>query len=368
MKIAVCLFNYRHFGGLARDCAKLIRQLQQANHKVDLYTMTTDKKLNDIKMIFIKIYAFTNHKRCYKFAKYIQNNVAKQNYDLIIGFNKMFALDIYFMGDNCFIAKSHKNHSILYRLTSRYRYYKKLEQAVLQNSSCQIFALNKQQLLDFKKYYDLSKHIIHILPPNINKNLARFQFSDTEFQRLRETYRKKLNIKTDTVILLMIGSDFKRKGLDRIFQAMMTISTNNKLFVLGKDDINTWQKMAQDYNLNVEFINGSDDLQSFLYATDIVLHPAYHEAAGMVILDALVAGIPIIVTDICGYASYVKKANSGIVLSEPFSQIQFNQALQKLLQDQKLRKLYSQNAIKYSKVTDLYSCTETMLKIIENNK
>ncbi len=49
-------------------------------------------------------------------------------------------------------------------------------------------------------------------------------------------------------------------------------------------------------------------------AADILMHPAYQEAAGIVLLEAITAGLPIIVTEVCGYASFISQAQCGIVV------------------------------------------------------
>ncbi len=47
--------------------------------------------------------------------------------------------------------------------------------------------------------------------------------------------------------------------------------------------------------------------------------------------EATVAGLPVLTTDTCGYARYVKEAGSGEVITSPFSQRDLNQTLQKMI-------------------------------------
>lgn len=44
------------------------------------------------------------------------------------------------------------------------------------------------------------------------------------------------------------------------------------------------------------------------------LHPAYSENTGTVLLEAMVAGLPVIATDVCGYAHYIVDEHMGKVL------------------------------------------------------
>ena len=61
-------------------------------------------------------------------------------------------------------------------------------------------------------------------------------------------------------------------------------------------------------------------MPAFLLAADLLLHPAYHENTGTILLEALVSGLPILTTDVCGYAHYVQEAKAGCVLTSPFQQ------------------------------------------------
>lgn len=72
-------------------------------------------------------------------------------------------------------------------------------------------------------------------------------------------------------------------------------------------------------------------------AADLLLHPAYQEAAGIVLLEAITAGLPVLTTAVCGYAHYIADANCGTVIAEPFSQEQLNEVLRKALTQSPLR-------------------------------
>jgi len=95
------------------------------------------------------------------------------------------------------------------------------------------------------------------------------------------------------------------------------------------------------------------------------LHPARHESAGAVLLEALAAGLPVITTSTCGYAKHILEADAGVVLESPFEQQALNRALSSLLGAADRRRL-EDNARAYGRDEALYRMPETAVKLVEN--
>ena len=51
-----------------------------------------------------------------------------------------------------------------------------------------------------------------------------------------------------------------------------------------------------------------------------MVHPAHNENTGTVLLEAIAAGLPVLATDVCGYADHITAAEAGTVLDSPFDQ------------------------------------------------
>ena len=81
----------------------------------------------------------------------------------------------------------------------------------------------------------------------------------------------------------------------------------------------------------VQMFAGRDDVPRLMQSADGLLLPAYDETAGMVIIEAMIAGLPALVTQNCGYARYLAEADAGLVAPLPFDQLAFNAQLVELL-------------------------------------
>jgi len=114
----------------------------------------------------------------------------------------------------------------------------------------------------------------------------------------------------------------------------------------------------------VRFMGGRADVPDFLLAADLLLHPARKDNTGTVILEALVAGLPVLVTDVCGYAKHVKQSQAGLLLASPFKQDELNQQLTMMLLSED-KEQWSANGLAYADQQDLYSMPEKATAAIE---
>ena len=168
-----------------------------------------------------------------------------------------------------------------------------------------------------------------------------------------------MKLDDDQILLLMIGSGFITKGLDRALIAMaalpLPLRDRTHLIVIGHDNPSNFRRMAGKLGISnrVSILKGRDDVPRFLIGADLLVHPAYSENAGMVLLEAVVAGLPVIATDICGYAPYVKKAGAGWLVPAPFQQETFNSMLGGMIN--KLSESdWSANGMAFAAVADIY--------------
>jgi UDP-glucose:(heptosyl)LPS alpha-1,3-glucosyltransferase len=99
---------------------------------------------------------------------------------------------------------------------------------------------------------------------------------------------------------------------------------------------------------NIVISKGRPDIPQLMQGADVCVHPAYRENTGLVILEGMACGAPMLVTASCGYAHHVADANAGIVSEMPFDQAQFNaQFLSMRQSDQK--QTWSVNGLNYVK-------------------
>ena len=279
----------------------------------------------------------------------------------------MPGLDVYYAADVCYAEKVAQEKGFFYRLTSRYRHYAAFERATFeQGKATQLLMLTDKQIADFQKHYQTEAERFHILPPGIYPDRKYNQ----QIPNSREIYRQKNDITEQQHLLLQVGSDFTRKGVDRSIEALASLPEalrhNTLLFIVGQDKPRKFEALAEKHGVraNVHFFSGRNDVAELMAAADLLLHPAYQEAAGIVLLEAITAGLPILASSVCGYAHYIEDANCGVVIEEPFRQGMLNEVLREALTQSSLRTAWAENARHYADTQDLYSLPEKAADLI----
>lgn len=370
MKLALCLFKYYPFGGLEQSFLNIAKEALRQGHEVHVFTRQWTGECPDgIKLHLIKSRGLTNHARCWNFARELKARLVNETFDLVVGFNRMPGLDLYYCADVCFERQASRKHTGLYKLTLRYRLFSRMERAVFaQESKTHIMFISRQAKEEYQEVYGTPEARFHELPPGLNKERIRSALS----AEVRSEVRQELALAEQDQLLVMVGSDFKRKGVDRAIRAVAALPEELrrqvKLAVIGKGKSEPLQKLAQDLQINdrVLFLGPQQNVPRYLAAADMLLHLALSETAGNAIVEGLVAGLPVLVTRSCGFFFHVQEAQAGMVVGDPvFDQTQFNQQLKDALGDRERLTMWGRNAMAYSDTVDLYSRPQQAVKIMQ---
>ena len=367
MQLAFCIYKFFPFGGLQRDFLQIATACQARGHQIRVYVMDWQgDKPTGFDIIIVPKKGLFNHSRNQAYYHWVKTHLQANPADCVVGFNKMPGLDVYFAGDTCF-AKKAAHKGLFYKLSKRCKHYLAFERAVFApSSSTKIMVLTKQQIQDFKDHYHTQNERFFLLPPGI----ALDRKYNADAPQKRQQFRQANQISLDDFVIVQIGSDFKRKGVDRALKAIAALPNDLKqkvtYLVVGQDKPEPYQKLADQLAIakQVRFFSGRNDIPDFLFSADLLLHAARQEAAGMVLIEALAAGVPVIVSGISGYAYHISQANAGIVLSEPYKQNILDQALEQSIRDKEQWLNWHNNAIAYGNSEDLYHLAQRAADII----
>lgn len=366
MKLAFALFKYFPYGGLQRDCLKIAEESLGRGHQVDLYCLEwSGPRPVGLNIEVLKVDSWINYRRYEKFARLLNDRVADRNYDAVVGFNRMRGLDFYFAADPCFALKMEKR-AAWRSFLPRSRSFLRAEKAVYERQSkTRIMLLSDMDMNAIQQHYQTHDSHFFLLPPGVSKD--RVAPADYETRRLK--FRQSIGVQPDQKLLLMVGSGFRVKGLDRVLEAFAllpdALQKKCMLMILGQDNQKPFERQARHLGLGsqVHFMGGRDDAADFMFAADLMVHPAYRESAGMVLVEAIAAQLPVLVTDTCGYSFHVANSGAGRVHTSPFDVARFSAEMEEMLTGN-IEALRSA-AAHYLENVDLFGLAKRAVDIIE---
>ena len=182
--------------------------------------------------------------------------------------------------------------------------------------------VEKTQLV---RLYGARSSRIRVIPPGVD--LARFRPIEQRYAR------KVIGIPTQTRLILFAGRIERLKGLDTLFQAVAVLRKRRadwdwrdvSVAVIGGDPSEAGQQaneeMARLHSLRsalglddvITFLGARDQdaLQYYYAAAEVLVMPSQYESFGMVALEAMACGTPVIASDVGGLAYLVRHGQTG---------------------------------------------------------
>jgi len=141
----------------------------------------------------------------------------------------------------------------------------------------------------------------------------------------------------------LLGQVSPHKGHDDAIEALRRLDGSFKLLVAGKGDTSYEKELQKKAaGLPVEFL-GFVSRADFFQKTDLVIVPSWEEPFGIVVLEAMATGIPVIATNRGGPAEIISSPREG-VLVPPRDPCALANAIQALAADDARRSMIVRNA------------------------
>jgi D-inositol-3-phosphate glycosyltransferase len=181
-----------------------------------------------------------------------------------------------------------------------------------------IIAATEKGKEEMVSYYGASPEKISVIPCGVNLEL--FRHLD------KEEARRNLGFNGDNIILF-VGRIDPLKGIDRLLMALPKLDTRRKLKLLviggGEDsqpEVESLQRLSRSLHIqdSVTFAGIVDQKELPLYysAADVCVIPSYYESFGLVALESLACGTPIVATRVGGIESVVRQGQNGYMVED----------------------------------------------------
>jgi UDP-glucose:(heptosyl)LPS alpha-1,3-glucosyltransferase len=365
VKIAIGIHRLLPRGGLEDHALRIAAELSRRGHEIVLHatgelpnagvaTVSLDRRPKPL----------TNHGAMTAFAAdFIR--ATRGRFDRTVAFQPMPGIDVLFLADH---LRDRPDVPFWKRLSPRFRAYARLEAGCFgTHSRTRVVGLARRQMQAFVLRYPESAARIAILPPTITEERRRPLLRTAE---LRRQLAARLALDEVSPIWLWLGLQPHIKGLDRAIEAL-ALAPGATLLVGGVAPADrklaairrrAGQLGVSDRIRWLGYLSG-DDVPAHFAAADVLAHPARVDVTGAVILEALVNGLPVVATDVCGFAPHIELSRAGEVLASPFVVKDLAAALTRVCGPENAA--LSRNAIAYGQSTELYSGLSVACDLIE---
>ena len=363
MRLAIAIVTLFPWGGLQRDCLRISRAAKEAGHDVTIFAERSYGELpRDLEVKLLPVRSLTNHGRNRRFSEALRVAIAG-SFDCVVGFDKIPGLDVLYCGNSCY---ADSNRGFWRKLNPRVRGMIALEESCFApDSRTHVLALAEPQIAGYRRAWGTPPERITMLPPPIDSSRRHPEFRT---DGTRERLRAELELAEDTLAFLSIGAWPSTKGFDRVVAALPEFKQARLLVcgaaLRGREGLALIDQARRlGVADRVSLLGPREDVPQLMAAADLLVHPAREEASGIVIIEAIINGLPVIATEICGFSSHIVLAEAGIVLSGPFNRQAFIDALRRSAEPS-VRAVWSAKGVSYGGDPELYAGIDRAVQAI----
>ncbi|NPV91441.1 MAG: glycosyltransferase family 4 protein [Firmicutes bacterium] len=206
------------------------------------------------------------------------------------------------------------------------------------------------------------KSPIEVLPTGID--LDRFKNGD------RQWLRKKFGLSQGDKVLLFVGRLSKEKNLEFLIRAFTRIAGLPDVYLVlvaqGPEE-DALKELVRDLGLGDRVIFAGrmvdDDLVNSYYGADLFVFPSVTETQGLVVVEAMATGLPVVALDAFGVSEMVDNGINGILTDHDLEC--FSSAVITLLRDEQMWKQMSENALKKAELLSAPVITSQLVEIYQ---
>ena len=191
-------------------------------------------------------------------------------------------------------------------------------EAELARNCRRIITAVEREKQDLIRHYQAAAEDIGVVPCGVSLKL--FQVVD------RRRARRQLDLNGDRIVLF-VGRIEPLKGIDRLLEAMPLLRNRSavRLLVIGGDEhsrleLRRLKQLSRRLGIEekVSFLGSVPQtrLPFFYSAADVCVVPSYYETFGLVALESLACGTPVVTADVGAAGSVIRSGETGYIVAE----------------------------------------------------
>ena len=201
------------------------------------------------------------------------------------------------------------HRKLLYRLVIA------MERKIYTRNEIPLAVISRKMERDLRRCLDRSHNISLIYHAVDLEHL-----NPTRCRALRAEARRKLELPEGSFSILIVGNDWKKKGLPCLLEAVASLGNPNLwILVRGQDGSSSCGELFRKYGLEdrLRILPEVDQIESYYAATDLYVGPSLEDSFAFPPLEAMACGIPTIVSSQMGVSEIISDGVDGFILKDP---------------------------------------------------
>lgn len=319
MKIAIIHQKYNAFGGGALVLSDIINfYAQDPLNEVTMIVRHWKGDLpSNVKVVKLDGFYIGSILRDELFARNVKKYLAKNQFDVVISDQKIDGVDVYIAGGGVhksYLQQRRASGNLLSNISSYIRlfnYYTLYSEYKLFNSGKlkKVICVSNLVKQDIQSNYSIASDKLTV----VHNGIDAYRFKRSQDKRLE--LRNKLQL-GNNFTLIFVGSGYERKGLCKAIDALKVLS-DVSLLILGKDNKNDFYiNYAKDQGVvdRCRFLGPKSPIVDYYSASDAFILPSSYEPFGLVYVEALANGLPVLVSDKAGAYEIIENGKHGYVI------------------------------------------------------
>ena len=223
-----------------------------------------------------------------------------------------------------------------------YRLVQALERRLYVRPRAQLILIASKTQEDLDRIYGKHEPL-----PVVYMGIDHATFNPQMRAARRSNARRELGISDDRFVFLLVGNDWRKKGLFTLLDAMPHLADLPvMLLVAGSDEAHSYRKQIQEAHLEnrVRFLPSRGDVGFYYAAADAYAGPSLEDTFAQPPAEAMACGLPVITTVTNGTAEIMTNAVDGVLLSDPFDARALAAAMRSLCTDRELCRRLGESA------------------------
>jgi glycosyltransferase involved in cell wall biosynthesis len=209
-----------------------------------------------------------------------------------------------------------------------------LERRIYTDPGVTLAAVSKRTANLLRVYFQ--REDISVIPNGVDAK----HFSVAARLARRAEARQRRSFRDEEFVLLLIGNDWRNKGLPTILEAMAALSLLPvRLLVLGNDTAEPFNACAVQLGVKdrCSWERSNTDVLDFYAAADVYVSPSREDSFGLPVAEAMACGLAVVTSVCAGVAEYIHDGVDGFVLRDPRDTQALNQLIKRLQAEPDLR-------------------------------